>query len=89
MYPISKKRIKRFNSKYAQIHEGMTRDELINIMGSDFNVSLVDGYEHILWKCKGYSAFERELLAKKSEEFFCAEVTLNKNVVISYQWIVE
>ncbi|MBP1572947.1 MAG: hypothetical protein J6A55_03995 [Oscillospiraceae bacterium] len=86
MYPMTKRRIRRFKKKYVQIGQGMTKTDVMSIMGTDCNISAANGYEYVEYLCKGYSAFERELLAKKGEEYFCVKICLLNNSVVSYEW---
>lgn len=65
---VKTKEINSFKKKYALITSGMTRQQVIEVMGPYYSRSMMNQTETLVWKCRRYSAIEKELLSRKDIE---------------------
>lgn len=80
---ISQNQIKRFTANYTQISLSMTKNQVIELMGTKYISNAVDGKEILVWHQQKNSAIERELLSKKPLEM-TATVVFENGYVIRY-----
>lgn len=76
-------KLKSFRSHFSKIGQGMSKEEVIAIMGKHYVNNLENGVEVLVWECKNNSAVEREML-HSSDGKCSACVSFRNNLVVAY-----
>ena len=63
-----KKRLTTFTDHYRMISLGMTKQQIIDIMGNKFVQSATMDVETLCWSCDTNTSIQRELYSKKEQK---------------------
>ena len=83
---MSQKKVHEFESCCAFIKVGMTKKQVIALMGDNYHTSFIDGCETLSWKCRKASISDPLSTTDSLGNFTYATVRLKDDVVIEYSW---
>ena len=83
---IVRKKAHEFESCCAFIKVGMTKKQVIALMGDNYHTSFIDGCETLTWKCRRASISDPLSTTDSLGNFTYATVRLKDDVVIEYSW---
>ena len=78
-----KRKLSAFNDSYKRISLGMTKQQVINILGDKFILSATTEIETLSWSCDTNTSIQRELYSKKEAKKIIT-VEFSNDKVISY-----
>ena len=81
---IIRKKADEFMLLYSYIRVGMTKKQVITLMGNNFRTSFVNGREVLTWKCRGTSTDGNLSIATHVDTFSYVMVYLVNDVVTEY-----